>query len=92
MNQKDNNVPITAITCRTTEANQTGRWRSQRPVIDEALCDQCGVCWMFCPDMAVSPGPTSFEILYRYCKGCGICSKECPKGAIALVQETECNE
>ncbi len=87
MNPRDKGVPITTITCRTTEGNETGEWRSQRPVIDQALCDRCGVCWMFCPDMAVHPASAAFEIDYRYCKGCGICRQECPKGAIALVQE-----
>jgi 2-oxoacid:acceptor oxidoreductase delta subunit (pyruvate/2-ketoisovalerate family) len=80
-------LPITAISFITTEGNETGEWRSQRPLLDSALCNRCGLCWMYCPDGAIRAGSDSFEISYTYCKGCGICAKECPKGAISLVVE-----
>jgi len=80
-------LPITAISFLTTEANETGEWRSQRPVFDPEKCSGCGLCWMYCPDNAVHAEGGSFQVSYAYCKGCGICAKECPKGAILIVKE-----
>ncbi|MEW6671676.1 MAG: 4Fe-4S binding protein [Thermodesulfobacteriota bacterium] len=80
-------LPITAISFITTEGNETGEWRSQRPVLDQEKCNRCGLCWMYCPDNAVRPAGDVFEISYTYCKGCGICAQECPKGAILIVKE-----
>lgn len=45
-------------------------------------CNHCGVCWVFCPDMAVSG--VEFDINLDYCKGCGICAKECPGGVLEM--------
>jgi len=69
-----------------SERNETGSWRSFRPVINGEKCKRCGICWMFCPDMAISPGDP-YQIDYRYCKGCGICANECPFKAIEMVEE-----
>lgn len=80
-------LPITAISFITTEGNETGDWRSQRPLLDQSLCNRCGLCWMYCPDGAIRGEGDSFQIAYTYCKGCGICAQECPKGAISLVVE-----
>jgi 2-oxoacid:acceptor oxidoreductase delta subunit (pyruvate/2-ketoisovalerate family) len=80
-------LPITAISFITTEGNETGEWRSQRPVLDPEKCNGCGLCWMYCPDNAVVADGDSFQISYTYCKGCGICAKECPKGAISIEKE-----
>jgi len=80
-------LPITAISFLTTEENETGEWRSQRPVLDPEKCNRCGICWMYCPDNAVYAEGGSFKISYKYCKGCGICAKECPKGAILIEKE-----
>jgi len=80
-------MPVTAISFLTTEGNETGDWRSQRPLLDSEKCNRCGLCWMYCPDNAIRPEQDSFKILYTYCKGCGICAKECPRGAISMVTE-----
>jgi len=80
-------LPLTAISFITTECNETGEWRSQRPVIDPEKCNLCGLCWMYCPDNAVIPEEDLFQISYTYCKGCGICAQECPRGAISIVKE-----
>jgi 2-oxoacid:acceptor oxidoreductase delta subunit (pyruvate/2-ketoisovalerate family) len=80
-------LPLTAISFMTTEGNETGEWRSQRPILDSEKCNRCGLCWMFCPDQAIGPQENSYRISYKYCKGCGICATECPKGAILLVAE-----
>ena len=80
-------LPITAISFISTKGNETGEWRSQRPVLDQEKCNRCGLCWMYCPDNAVLPEEDSFVISYTYCKGCGICAQECPTGAISIVKE-----
>ncbi|MHC4471373.1 MAG: 4Fe-4S binding protein [Planctomycetota bacterium] len=67
--------------------NRTGAWRTLRPVKDGEACNDCGSCWLFCPEGCIERG--TFEIDYDYCKGCGICSKECRPGAITLEREAE---
>lgn len=47
-------------------------------------CNHCGVCWTFCPDMAVAPEEQDFAISLDYCKGCGICARECPGGVLDM--------
>jgi len=50
-------------------------------------CNQCGTCYVFCPDLAVNwPGP---KFNYDYCKGCGICAAECPGNVIDFIPEEE---
>jgi 2-oxoacid:acceptor oxidoreductase delta subunit (pyruvate/2-ketoisovalerate family) len=80
-------LPITAISFLTTEGNETGEWRSQRPVLNPEKCNHCGLCWMYCPDNAIRAAEGAFIISYTYCKGCGICAQECPKGAILIEKE-----
>lgn len=80
-------LPLTAISFMTPEGNETGEWRSQRPILDSEKCNRCGLCWMYCPDQAIRPQVNSYSISYEYCKGCGVCATECPKGAISLVVE-----
>ena len=69
---------------------ETGDWRSDRPIWDEAKCTNCMICWVYCPDSAIiiKDGKVS-GIDYRYCKGCGICAEECPPKvqAIKMVRE-----
>jgi pyruvate ferredoxin oxidoreductase delta subunit len=66
---------------------KTGDWRDQRPVIDQELCKNCGICRAVCPDDAVSVQDEHYKINYDYCKGCGICAHECTADAIEMVQE-----
>jgi len=67
---------------------RTGDWRSQRPVTDKEECIKCGLCWIYCPDMAYDQNEEGyFEVNLEYCKGCGICAHECPKDAITMVPE-----
>ncbi len=67
--------------------NKTGAWRNIRPVVDNAKCIQCGICWKFCPDMSIYIENEFPVIDYVYCKGCGICAEECPTKCIAMVEE-----
>ena len=66
---------------------KTGSWREQRPVLEQALCQQCGICQEVCPDDAVKVTDERYEIDYDYCKGCGICAYECPADAIEMNPE-----
>lgn len=68
----------------STVKNKTGSWRSLRPVKIKEKCKNCGMCWMYCPDAAVTE---KFEINYDYCKGCGICANVCPFKAIEMKEE-----
>ena len=69
-----------------SEENQTGLWRTFRPVLDQEKCKKCGICWLYCPDSAISR-EEGFTIDYTFCKGCGICSVECKFGSITMVPE-----
>ena len=69
-----------------TISNETGSWRSVKPVINYEKCISCMRCWLYCPEPAVS-NERPPKIDYRYCKGCGICANECPKKAIDMVPE-----
>lgn len=80
-------LPLTTISFLSTEGTETGEWRSQRPLLASEKCNQCGLCWMYCPDNAVRPEEALYKISYKYCKGCGICAKECPQEAISMVTE-----
>jgi pyruvate ferredoxin oxidoreductase delta subunit len=71
----------------TSRGYKTGSWRDKRPVIDEELCRNCGICESVCPDSAVHEKDELYEIDYDYCKGCGLCAYECPADAIQMVTE-----
>jgi len=69
---------------------KTGDWKSQRPVLDKSKCNNCGLCYIFCPEGCIEPKPGDYyEADLSYCKGCGICDVECPKKAITMVEEGE---
>lgn len=54
------------------------------------LCNHCGNCLVFCPDVAISSKDDEYpEVNYDHCKGCGICAIECPRGVISLEEEKE---
>lgn len=79
--------PELAVARADTTYNKTGMWRVMRPEIDLAACSRCGVCWKFCPDMAVDISGGAPVIDYEFCKGCGVCAEECPRKCIRLVAE-----
>jgi pyruvate ferredoxin oxidoreductase delta subunit len=62
----------------------TGSWRIFIPVKDEEKCNNCLLCWIYCPEACISK---DIEINFDYCKGCGICAEECPRKAITMVKE-----
>lgn len=51
-------------------------------------CHNCGVCWAFCPDLAIEYQNGKYEFQLDYCKGCGICTAECPAGVL-LMEEVQ---
>lgn len=51
------------------------------------VCNNCGNCWLFCPDGCVFSKNEEYDINYEYCKGCGICSEVCPAGVITMEVE-----
>jgi len=83
------------VDCPKTEQEHmtTGGWRILRSVIDQDKCTHCRVCWINCPDAAISVDESGdMKINLRYCKGCGICASNCPVGAISRVPELDFDE
>jgi 2-oxoacid:acceptor oxidoreductase delta subunit (pyruvate/2-ketoisovalerate family) len=64
--------------------------REENPVLEAerclgcGTCNSCGICYLFCPDLAVDLINGRFEFNLDYCKGCGICVNECPARALAM--------
>ena len=73
----------------TSERQQTGLWRTMRPVIDDGHCNRCWwVCSTFCPDNAIEVQADGHpRIDYDHCKGCLVCVAQCPPHAIGVVPE-----
>lgn len=73
---------------KTSLLNKTGTWRALKPVINQAKCIKCLMCWVHCPEPAILRGEDdSVAVDYDYCKGCGICANVCPVHAIEMVPE-----
>jgi pyruvate ferredoxin oxidoreductase gamma subunit len=80
----DVHQPLTSLEVRT------GLWRTQRPVIDPALCHGCAwICGSLCPDGAIARVGGRPVIDYDHCKGCGVCVAVCPHHAIGVEREAE---
>lgn len=60
----------------------------ERPVIDIARCDGCGLCVSVCHQSAlvIVGGVVSFEAITE-CPWCGECEAVCPHGAISCPYE-----
>jgi 2-oxoisovalerate ferredoxin oxidoreductase delta subunit len=81
-------LPPATMTSESSRANKTGSWRAFRPILDQEKCNQCYLCWKFCPEPSILIREDgTLEIDYDFCKGCGICEYECPKKAIVLIPE-----
>ena len=72
-----------------TPASHTGGWRTgQKPEVELSSCVNCLLCWLYCPDSAITLDGTTFTGFdYDYCKGCELCAEVCPAGAITMVEE-----
>lgn len=70
---------------------KTGDWRVFRPVLIPEKCNGCWLCYVYCPDAAISLNGQDRPIIdYDHCKGCMLCVEECPTHA--LVSEREAVE
>jgi 2-oxoacid:acceptor oxidoreductase delta subunit (pyruvate/2-ketoisovalerate family) len=66
---------------------KTGYMRFQRPITKLGKCNQCGTCYIYCPEACISDRGSCFASDLDYCKGCGICARVCPENAIIMVKE-----
>ncbi|MBX5320619.1 MAG: 4Fe-4S binding protein [Candidatus Bathyarchaeota archaeon] len=84
-------MPLTPLSLPTVGSmGKTGSWRTFKPVVNYSTCTKCTLCWIYCPDGAITRREDdSPEIDYEYCKGCGICANECPVKAITMEREEE---
>ena len=66
----------------------TGSWRQFRPVLQWERCSRCWVCFVRCPDAAITLDPEDYPVVdYTVCKGCLLCAHECPTHAFSVVKE-----
>jgi pyruvate ferredoxin oxidoreductase gamma subunit len=62
----------------------TGNWRTERPEIELGKCKRCFLCYLYCPEAAMTLDAENFpHVDYDHCKGCMICFEECPTDAIS---------
>jgi len=74
-----------------TPLRKTGDWRTFRPVLIPEKCNGCWLCYVYCPDAAITLTQTDKPVIdYDHCKGCMLCVEECPTHA--LVSEREAVE
>ena len=59
-----------------------------KPVWDKDLCSRCALCYIFCPDAAISRQEDGYyNADMNLCTGCSICHRECWFGAISMQEE-----
>lgn len=67
---------------------RTGNWRQFRPVLDPELCTRCWVCFVRCPEAAITLDAQDYPVVdYNVCKGCLLCVHECPTHALTAEKE-----
>ena len=67
---------------------KTGNWRQFRPVLHSDLCTRCWICFVRCPEAAISLDANDYPIVdYDECKGCLLCVHECPTHAFTAEKE-----
>ena len=70
------------------EKRHTGAWRTFKPIWNLSKCVKCKMCWLYCPENAISWGKNGPKVDYHICKGCLICKKACKTGAISSERDT----
>ncbi len=69
-------------------ARRTGSWRQFRPVLHAEKCTRCWLCFVWCPEAAISLDVDDYPVVdYDVCKGCLLCAHECPTHAFTIEQE-----
>lgn len=58
-------------------------------VIDEDVCQACGVCRDRCQVNAITEQNGTYRISLDNCIGCGLCVTGCPHDAVKLIRKTE---
>ncbi len=72
-----------------TTLRKTGDWRVFRPVLNLEKCNGCTLCFVYCPESAISLTAKDRPIIdYDHCKGCGLCIAECPTQALTAERES----
>ena len=68
---------------------RTGGWRTGlRPEVQLEKCVNCLICWLYCPDSAITLDGTTFTGFdLEHCKGCELCAEVCPTQAIRMVAD-----
>jgi pyruvate ferredoxin oxidoreductase gamma subunit len=76
----------TIISPGNTRERRVGDWSNFKPIIDLDKCTKCMICFVYCPDSAITIDSESrYPIVdYGACKGCNICFTECPTKAIDM--------
>jgi 2-oxoacid:acceptor oxidoreductase delta subunit (pyruvate/2-ketoisovalerate family) len=62
-------------------------FRTHVPICEQSRCVACMLCYLVCPEGAISRDEGKIIIDPTLCKGCGICSAECPKNALLMTVE-----
>ncbi len=66
---------------------RTGDWSIYKPVIDYDKCTKCMICYVYCPDSAITIDKSGYPVVnYNACKGCNICYTECPTKTITIAR------
>ena len=67
----------------------TGNWRQFRPVLHQELCTQCWICFVRCPEGAITLDVNEYPVVdYDECKGCLLCVHDCPTHAFTTEKES----
>lgn len=67
---------------------KTGSWRQYRPVLEAERCTRCWVCFVRCPEAAITLDAAQYPVIdYDVCKGCLLCAHDCPTHALRVDQE-----
>lgn len=74
-----------------TASRRAGDWSKFKPIIDLDKCTKCMICFVYCPDSAITiDNESKFPVVdYRACKGCNICFTECPAKAIRMERKKQ---
>jgi len=77
----------TIVSPGNSNIRRIGDWSIYKPVIDFDKCTKCMICFVYCPDSAITIDKKGYPVVdLNACKGCDICCTECPPRAITLLR------